>query len=110
MKIKKDVNAWQSKLDALPAKYDCIGFIEHDGIKGVLLKKHGRTGPYFLSSKKWHLQLDGNKVSVALGTKGRPKNDQGVRVTLTLDAKTIDKAKKLGSGNISAGLRAWGAK
>ena len=38
--------------------------------------------------------------------RGRPPTlTDGKRVTLTLDAQTIDRAKALGAGNISLGVR-----
>jgi hypothetical protein len=38
---------------------------------------------------------------------GRPKlgKDGAIRVLVTLDQQTIDRASKLGGGNVSAGIR-----
>lgn len=112
IKIKENENAWVGKIKELPHGYDCLGSIDYNSVKGLLIRKsgQGRYRPYYMLSHGELYKLNGNKIGGVLGTKGRPKNLEGMRMTLTLDQKTIDKAKKLGNGNISAGLRAWGAK
>lgn len=50
--------------------------------------------------------LDGRKVAAALGVAGRPSElECGRRRNVYLDDESIERAKALGSGNISDGIR-----
>jgi len=76
------------------------------GEAGALIK-FTNTGLYAMANGHIIKNLDGRKVAAALGTGiGRRKTlDGGKRVYVYLDEKAVSKAKDIGNGNISAGIR-----
>ena len=64
------------------------------------------TGAYVQVNASVIRSLDGRKVAAALGTAGRPSEmSGGKKVNTYLDAESIAIANRLGTGNVSVGIR-----
>lgn len=96
---------WQIYTNTLPAGADPLGTVTRDNGDTGALARIERTGAYVQVNAGAVRTLDGRKVAAALGATGRPVTIDARRVNVTLDEATIERAKALGAGNLSAGLR-----
>lgn len=104
MKIDTNGN-WRLYSNTLPNGATPIGTVTVNGATGVLAHIE-RTNKYVQVNCGAVRNLDGRTVTGILGTCGRPQEiEEGKRVTLYLDKVTLDKAKALGDGNVSGGIR-----
>lgn len=96
---------WQLYAPALPPGTVALGTVTRpDGDTGALIRFE-RTGRYAQLNAGAVRMLDGRKVSGALGTAGRPEEIGARRINVTLDEATIERARAIGDGNVSAGIR-----
>ncbi len=96
---------WALYAPALPPGSVALGTVRREnGDEGALVRFE-RTGQYAQVNAAVVRTLDGRKVAAAMGTAGRPTEIDARRVNVTLDEVTIEQAKKIGGGNLSAGLR-----
>lgn len=97
---------WRLYTGVLPAGTIALGTVTHgDGETGALARVEA-TGAYVQVNAGIARALDGRKVAAALGTTGRPAEmEGGKRVNVYLDAESLERAAKLGSGNVSEGIR-----
>ena len=96
---------WALYAPTLPEGADPLGTVTRGNGDTGALARIGRTGAYVQVNAGAVRALDGRKVAAALGSTGRPVTIDARRVNVTLDEVTIEQAKALGAGNLSAGLR-----
>jgi hypothetical protein len=84
-----------------------LGTVSRDGETGALVVTE--AGIYSMLNARVYRGLDQRKVKAALGIPqdvGRPAElDGGKRVQVYLDAESLATASRLGSGNVSEGIR-----
>lgn len=96
---------WALYSPTLPEGAEALGTVRREnGDEGALVRFE-RTGQYAQVNAGAVRTLDGRKVAAALGATGRPVTVDARRVNVTLDDETIERAKALGGGNLSAGIR-----
>lgn len=117
-KIHVDRNEnWKNYTRRLPKDAEAVGVVTVGGSrskdgsivggeKGTLVR-FKNTGLYAMANAGSVRNLDGRKVVSALGMNiGRPNElEKGKRVNVYLDAESVNKAKALGDGNVSEGIR-----
>ena len=105
-RITVDTNGnWRLYAPVLPDGATPLGTVTVGAETGALVRIE-RTGAYVIANAGAIRNLDGRKVSAALGTSGRPSEmDGGKRVNVYLDAESIAVAAKIGNGNVSDGIR-----
>jgi len=106
-RLTVDVNGnWRLYTNTLPANATPIGTVTRDvGDTGALVRMD-KTGVYAQINAGAIRNLDGRKVAAALGITGRPEEmDGGKRVNVYLDAASLERARDIGNGNISEGIR-----
>lgn len=82
-----------------------LGIVTRSNSTGALMRIK-RTGAYVQVNAGVARKLDGRKVAAALGAFGRPSEmKDGKRVNVYLDAESERRARELGRGNMSAGIR-----
>ena len=97
---------WRLYINALPAGAVPLCTVTRDGTDTGALVRYVATGLYAQVNAGAVRSLDGRKVAAALGTTGRPAEiEDGRRVSVYLDPKSIAAAEVLGEGSISAGIR-----
>ena len=105
MKIDTKGN-WKQCLVAAPRWVEILGTVTTESGTGALVRMKKR---YYRVNGDAKELLDGRTVAGALGkygNGGRPKViDGGKAVKILLDATSIARAKKLGNGNVSEGIR-----
>lgn len=95
---------WNLYTNLLPEGAEALGVVSHGGETGALVKL--ASGKYVQMNAGAIRSLDGRKVNAALGSAGRPEEmSGGKRVNVYLDAKSLAAAEKIGSGNVSEGIR-----
>ena len=95
---------WHLYAQVLPNGAAPLGTVTIDGVTGALVRLP--SGAYAQVVGDTVRRLDGRKIAAALGKAGRrPKMAGGVRINLYLDAATVEAARRLGSGNLSLGVR-----
>lgn len=106
-KITVDANGnWRLYTNTIPANSTPLGTVTRDDTDTGALVRIDTTGLYVQVNAGATRSLDGRKVAAALGTAGRPAEmDKGRRVNTYLDADSLAIAAKLGSGNVSEGIR-----
>lgn len=98
--------AWQLYATAIPEAADVIGTVTRGKSQIGALIRFRETGQYAQLNAGAICTLDGRKVAAALGESGRPAVLEGGRkVTLYIDAPSLDAAREIGAGNVSAGIR-----
>lgn len=106
-RLTVDVNGnWRLYTNTLPANATPLGTVTRDvGDTGALVRMD-KTGVYAQINAGAIRNLDGRKVAAALGITGRPEEmDGGKRVNVYLDAASLERARDIGNGNISVGIR-----
>ena len=106
-RLTVDVNGnWRIYTNTLPANATPLGTVTRDvGDTGALVRMD-KTGVYAQINAGAIRNLDGRKVAAALGITGRPEEmDGGKRVNVYLDAASLERARDIGNGNISEGIR-----
>ena len=106
-RLTVDVNGnWRLYTNTLPANATPLGTVTRDvGDTGALVRMD-KTGVYAQINAGAIRNLDGRKVAAALGITGRPEEmDGGKRVNVYLDASSLERARDIGNGNISVGIR-----
>ena len=105
MKIDTKGN-WKQYLETAPQGAGMLGTVKTESGVGALVRLKKR---YYRINGDAKELLDGRAVAGSLGKYGhggRPKViDGGKAVKVRLDAASIARAKKLGSGNLSEGIR-----
>lgn len=96
---------WQLYAPTLPPGAVALGTVRREnGDEGALIRFE-ITGRYAQLNAGAARTLDGRKVAAALGHGGRPVEIGVKRVNVTLDNATIERAREIGAGNLSEGLR-----
>ena len=106
-RLTVDVNGnWRLYTNTLPANATPLGTVTRDvGDTGALVRMD-KAGVYAQINAGAIRNLDGRKVAAALGITGRPEEmDGGKRVNVYLDASSLERARDIGNGNISVGIR-----
>lgn len=109
-RLTVDTNGkWQLYTNTIPEGGEVLGTITRGtGETGALVRM--KSGVYLQINAGVSCTLDARKVSAALGLYsfgGRPpKIDGARRVNMYLDEESVKKAKALGGGNLSDGVRA----
>ena len=106
-RLTVDVNGnWRLYTNTLPANATPLGTVTRDvGDTGALVRMD-KAGVYAQINAGAIRNLDGRKVAAALGITGRPEEmDGGKRVNVYLDAASLERARDIGNGNISEGIR-----
>jgi len=106
-RLTVDVNGnWRLYTNTLPENATPLGTVTRDvGDTGALVRMD-KTGVYAQINAGAIRNLDGRKVAAALGITGRPEEmDGGKRVNVYLDAASLERARDIGNGNISEGIR-----
>ena len=106
-RLTVDVNGnWRIYTNTLPANATPLGTVTRDvGDTGALVRMD-KTGVYAQINAGAIRNLDGRKVAAAMGITGRPEEmDGGKRVNVYLDASSLERARDIGNGNISVGIR-----
>lgn len=106
-RLTVDVNGnWRLYTNTLPANATPLGTVTRDvGDTGALVRMD-KTGVYAQINAGAIRNLDGRKVAAAMGITGRPEEmDGGKRVNVYLDAASLERARDIGNGNISVGIR-----
>lgn len=106
-RLTVDVNGnWRLYTNTLPANATPLGTVTRDvGDTGALVRMD-KTGVYAQINAGAIRNLDGRKVAAAMGITGRPEEmDGGKRVNVYLDASSLERARDIGNGNISVGIR-----
>ncbi len=106
-RLTVDANGnWRLYTNTLPANATPLGTVTRDvGDTGALVRMD-KTGVYAQINAGAIRNLDGRKVAAALGITGRPEEmDGGKRVNVYLDAASLERARDIGNGNISDGIR-----
>lgn len=97
--------SWRLYTNTLPPNSIPLGTVTIGMETGALIRMKA-TGSYMQVNAGAMRGLDGRKVSAALGITGRPTEvDGGKRINVYLDKKSIERATKLGDGNVSEGIR-----
>ena len=97
---------WRLYTNTIPANSTALGTVTRDEIDTGALVRIETTGTYAQVNAGAMRSLDGRKVAAALGTAGRPAEmSGGKKVNTYLDADSIAIAQRLGSGNVSDGIR-----
>ena len=98
--------AWERYAGNLPAGAVALGTVTRDETDtGALVKL--ATGLYAQCNAGCLRSLGGRTVTALLGAAGRPAEMlDGRRINVYLDSESIEAAKRIGNGNISAGIRA----
>lgn len=97
---------WRLYTNTIPANSTPLGTVTRDESDTGALVRIEATGVYVQVNAGAIRSLDGRKVAAALGTAGRPSEmTGGKRVNVYLDAASLKAAAKLGSGNVSEGIR-----
>lgn len=93
--------------DRIPDGAEIKGVVSVGGVSGALVRLP--TGAYWQISNDSVSVLDGRKIASALGLKsngGRKEEmDGGRNITIYLPADSIARAKEIGGGNVSKGIR-----
>lgn len=106
-KITVDQNgAWQLYTNTLPVNSTPLGTVTREGTDTGALVKIEKTGLYVQVNAGVTRSLDGRTIAAALGLSGRPADVAGKRVNVYLDPDSLAIAAKIGSGNVSEGIRA----
>jgi hypothetical protein len=102
-----DVNGkWRLYQPSKLPGWEMLGIITQGLDNTGALARNLKTGLYAQVNAGVIRSLDGRKVAAALGIAGRPPvMDGGKRVNVYLDAESLFVAAKLGSGNVSEGIR-----
>lgn len=109
-RITVDTNGkWGLYTNTIPVGSEALGTVTLGiGDTGALVRM--QSGVYVQINAGALRSLDARKVAAALGQYsfgGRPKTIDGARrVNMYLDEHSIAKAKELGRGNLSEGIRA----
>ena len=106
-RLTVDVNGnWRLYTNTLPENATPLGTVTRDvGDTGALVRMD-KTGVYAQINAGAIRNLDGRKVAAAMGITGRPEEmDGGKRVNVYLDASSLERARDIGNGNISVGIR-----
>ena len=106
-RLTVDTNGnWRLYTNTIPANSTPLGTVTRDESDTGALVRIEATGVYVQVNAGSIRSLDGRKVAAALGTAGRPSEmSGGKKVNTYLDAESIEIASKLGSGNVSDGIR-----
>lgn len=97
---------WQLYTSTVPAGTEVLGTVTRGSGETGALVRFEATGQYAQIIAGAVRSLDGRKVAAALGKAGRPSEMAGGRrVNVYLDAESLDRAAKLGDGNVSEGIR-----
>ena len=100
---------WRLYSNTLPTGAEALGTVtQGSGDTGALIR-YTATGAYAQLNAGAIKSLSRHKVQAALepAGRGRPDTmDAGRRVQVYLDAGSLEAAKRLGDGNVSAGIRA----
>ena len=100
---------WRLYSNTLPTGAEALGTVTQGaGDTGALIR-YTATGAYAQLNAGAIKSLSQHKVQAALepAGRGRPDTmDAGRRVQVYLDAGSLEAAKRLGDGNVSAGIRA----
>lgn len=97
---------WRLYTNTLPINSMPIGTVTRDESDTGALVRIEATGAYVQVNASVIRSLDGRKVAAALGTAGRPSEmSGGKKVNTYLDAESIAIANRLGTGNVSVGIR-----
>lgn len=99
---------WRMYTKTLPANAEPLGVVMRGaGNSGALVRME--NGTYAQVNDGSFIPLDGRKISSALGLKssgGRKSEiEGGKRVTVYLTEEIIARAKEIGKGNLSEGIR-----
>jgi hypothetical protein len=98
--------AWRLYTTTLPANSIALGTVTRDGYDTGALVRLKSSGCFVQVNAGVMRNLDGRKVGALLGLMGRHQEvDNGRRVNVFLDEQTIKKAKEIGNGSISYGIR-----
>lgn len=104
-RITVDTNGnWRLYAPVLPDGATPLGSVTVGAETGALVRIE-RTGAYCMLVGGALRRLDGRSVSAALGIAGRKSTVIGQRVNVYLDADSVEVARRLGGGNVSAGIR-----
>lgn len=97
---------WRIYAPTIPGDAEVLGTITRaPGDTGALIR-YTKTGLYAQLNAGVIRTLDGRSVAAAMGHAGRPTlMHDGRNVNVYLDEASIDAAKALGGGSISAGIR-----
>lgn len=99
---------WRLYSNTLPPGAEAVGTVTQGvGDTGALIR-YAATGIYAQLNAGAVKPLSQHKVKAVLepAGRGRPDTmDAGRRVQVYLDAESLDAAKRLGAGNVSAGIR-----
>ncbi len=97
---------WRLYTNSLPENWTPLGTVTRNETDTGALVRIKATGGYIQVNAGSVRNLDGRKVSAALGTAGRPiKMEGGKRVNVYLDTESLAIAVRLGDGNVSEGIR-----
>lgn len=96
---------WQAYSDEIPDGSQALGIVTRGNKIGALVRLE--DGKYAQVIAGTVYKIDGRKIAHALGhSPGRPIEVQnGRRVNVYLDEKSIAIAEKIGDGNVSEGIR-----
>lgn len=96
---------WKLYCPVLPEGAEPLGTAKVGEKEGALIRFKA-TGLYAIAAAGAITNIDGRKVAAALTGRGREKEMEGGRkVNVYLDAESVEKARALGDGNISEGIR-----
>ena len=106
-RLAVDTNGnWRLYTNTIPANSTAIGTVTRDGTDTGALVRIDSTGLYVQVNAGAIRSLDGRKVAAALGTAGRPAEmSGGSRSNVYLDDESRAIALRIGSGNLSEGIR-----
>jgi len=95
---------WRLYAPVLPDGATPLGTVTVGSETGALVRID-RTGAYCMLVGGALRRIDGRSVAAALGHACRKPTIDGQRINVYLDADSIEGARRLGGGNISAGIR-----
>ena len=109
-RLTVDTNGnWRLYSNTIPSGAQAIGTVTQGaGDTGALIR-YTATGVYAQLNAGAIKPLSQHKIQAAIGPAGRGRPDTmdaGRRVQVYLDAASLEAAKRLGDGNVSAGIRA----
>ena len=85
-------------IDAVPSGFVSMGtFIRSDNVHGAILK--GSDGSLWFTTRQGSTRIDGRNI------KKSTKSSRGSAFTVYLNSDTVETARAIGDGNLSAGIR-----